>query len=429
MSETEYFDLTQYFFFDFYYEETLSDLFSSSTKADANLNHQEETDFKKIFYMLFTSWEIHKNIIKNNSTHENMIKIQYAATPSSNNFEYSLQFFKIIYRRYPELCKKIFPLVLYIIADSYYEFCRICYKDKEHHLLPSEPLPDDQTKILEIFQKSLSGDNYILYLFSLIKNKSEYHNSSIKTVEKDYKKLTDLCRDMTGINYIYCDAKIKKRLKHELCRIFTNKKTKKKCENLQVFITFLENFNFKNAWSDYDLPLTIYAMNQMTHWFNFICLSSLTRKHNNFTSNISEIITLQNVCTLYNFVNILNKELCLYKEKPDNRKELRQDKASLIGFINIHRQIFIELYKKIIDENAFNEWICLSSKENMLHFKELAEDNYMNLYFDSFSPHNNTESNSLYEEFISDKTSIDSLYEILTHIIYITADDDNLFDH
>lgn len=377
--------------------------------------------------MIFTSWDVNKNIIKGHSTNENsIIKQPYEVIPSSRNFEYSLQFFKIIYRRYPELCKKIFPVVLYIIADSYYEFCSICYKKKGSRQLPSEPSSDNQENILKIFQQSLSGDNYILYLFSLIKNKSEYYKSSITTVEKKYKELTDSCRNKIGIDYAYCDREIKNCLKNELISKFTNKNSKKKCENLQVFITFLENFNFKNSWSDYDLPLTIYAMNQMTHWFNFIFLTSLTMKHDDLTSIANQIIALPDVCTLYNFVNILDKELCLFKEKSDLRKETRMYNVSLNSLVLRHMEIFTKINKKI-NENAFREWTRLASKESWLYFEESAEDNYMNLYYDNLSPHNNAESKSLYDIFISDKTSPDSLYEILTHAVYITVGNEEHF--
>lgn len=135
-----------------------------------------------------------------------LIENWHKFTPRSKDSDYIVQksikfsfsIFKAIYKRRPQLCVSVFPVVIFIIADSFYNFCEIAYTGKKR-LLPKELNPQQEEKIYDLFHNIMTQDHKTYYLLSLLNSKGITYNESSfdigneisKLVLKEYKKLED----------------------------------------------------------------------------------------------------------------------------------------------------------------------------------------------------------------------------------------------
>lgn len=98
------------------------------------------------------------------------------------NFPFSI--FKAIYKRCPQLCVSAFPVIIFIIADSFYDFCKIAYTGKKH-LLPKELSPQQEEKIYDLFHKIVTEDHKTYYLLSLLNSKGIAYTESSFDIGKE----------------------------------------------------------------------------------------------------------------------------------------------------------------------------------------------------------------------------------------------------
>ncbi len=113
---------------------------------------------------------------------------------------YSEDIFRIIYEAYPQLCIEIFPVVLFVFADSYFEFCKICYIDQKHQIMPENFSDKQKEDILSLFLNKIEGVDYQYYLFSLIDIKNKYYSeSSFSQGERIFKQLLSQCKENTQL--------------------------------------------------------------------------------------------------------------------------------------------------------------------------------------------------------------------------------------
>ncbi len=166
---SSYLELVKYIYYDYFYQKLLSDILNNKNESlsDIMLSYNSidigcyEEDFYLAFDLLTSLWN------------------KYETTSAqSNKLLFSWEIFKVLYSNYPMLCQKAFPVVLFILADSYYDFCKLCYKDKKHQILPEEISPQQAEKILSLFYERISGDYWHYYLFSLIDTKATHYSES-----------------------------------------------------------------------------------------------------------------------------------------------------------------------------------------------------------------------------------------------------------
>ncbi len=99
--------------------------------------------------------------------------------------------FQVIYEQYPLLCTEAFPAVLFIFADSYYEFCDLFKNSETKNKTIPETFTDEQKEeIIDIFKCKIGGDELPSYLCSLIDIKRKpYYTSAPALGEKIFDDL------------------------------------------------------------------------------------------------------------------------------------------------------------------------------------------------------------------------------------------------
>ena len=265
---------------DFYYQEYLSLALNDEVDVPINIQRTDQIkdielykdDFYAAFELLISNWLKYYNF-----------------TLETDFPTFSWEIFKVLYSRFPILCRDAFPVVLFVLADSYYDFCKICYKYKGHQIL-AEQISEQQSKqILSLFYNRISGDNWHCYLFSLIDTKSTYYSeSSFGEGEKKYNSLlqtTETARKDAYDPFDYTRGyerieeaihkEYKKRLKKkndDRAEKVENTPSISLGENFQALWKFLHTFTSDNKWSHYNHAFTLYTLNNMSGWLNFLFL-------------------------------------------------------------------------------------------------------------------------------------------------------------
>lgn len=281
-----------------------------------------------------------------------LIENWHKFTPRSKNSDYIVQksmkfsfsIFKAIYKHRPQLCVSVFPVVIFIIADSFYNFCEVVYNEKKR-LLPIELNPQQEEKIYDLFHNIMTQDHKTYYLLSLLNSKGiTYSESSFdvgneiyELTLKEYKKLGDTCNsdeddlsdpyDWSENDYFKAQIrlnvydKLKKRFEDNL----ESKKKQRESrsttkpteimvgENYLAFLNFLKT-QPDNCWKEgVDKAASLYVINHITGW---IALHLLYRTYPpaDWDYGLS-LFNLQHLHTLY-FVYLEIDNVLYYDRHP-----------------------------------------------------------------------------------------------------------------
>lgn len=381
-------NLIKHMYFDTYYDQRLQLALESSHNADITVSilRKEDSyrlDFDEAFHCLTNNWN------------------KFQETEYAPDFMWEL--FLVIYEAYPQICSDIFPVTLFILVDSYYEFCNLCYKHTSYIDTKSRQLPDtindnQKESIQSLFYKYISGEYYIYYICSLIDTKGNYYSESsihegkriynkiITPAEKEtlstdpeFKKLDEIQKEIcakTKKEYQYrLDYKNKKRSNE-------NKQLISLGENLQALLNLTSDIPSNNCWVQFDLPLTIYAINYFTGWINALLLSQEK------DTKDCHYILFYNPIILSTFFYLKVELFREYKDLFDN--DLEEISCTIEKQFNKIMQLYTLSYHDS-DEfmNQYESWYKTASNKEKSELQSEAEEAYeeleCNLYgYDGF---------------------------------------------
>ncbi len=370
-----YLELTKYIYSDYYYQEYLAVALNDGSDIPLNIQKTDqikdieryEDDFYAAFELLTSNW------------------IKYYNFSSETDFPtFSWDIFKILYSKYPILCRDAFPAVLFVLADSYYDFCKICYEYKGHQIISKQKLQQRSEQILSLFYNRISGNNWNCYFFSLIDTKPTYYSeSSFSEGEENYNALmqtTETARrnaydpyDHT-FGYESIEKAVYKEYRKRLKR--KNDDRAKKIEhasaiapgeNFQALWKFLHTFTSDNKWSHYNQAFTLYTLNNMSGWLNVLLLQNKKMDRTLFHYYLTPALP----ATLYFITNSLLN--CPYGELKDNMK-----KNSIPP--NIILKNMYERIKDIDDSDGFIKWGKSATEKELSQLQFESEKVYKNIY-------------------------------------------------
>lgn len=234
-----------------------------------------------------------------------LIENWHKFTPRSKDSNYIVQksmtfsfsIFKAIYKHRPQLCVSVFPVVIFIIADSFYNFCEIVYTEKKR-LLPKELNPQQEEKIYDLFHNIMTQDHKTYYLLSLLNSKGiTYDESSFdigneiyELTLKEYKKLGDTCNsdeddlsdsyDWSKNDYFKAQIrlnvydKLKKRFEDNLDSKKKQRESRSTTKPTEIMVgeNYLAFWDFlktqpDNCWKEgVDKTASLYVINHITGW-------------------------------------------------------------------------------------------------------------------------------------------------------------------
>lgn len=312
-NQDTYAELSQHIYADIFCETIISKWIAGENGADSSMlpdidSEKAKNAFDESFHYLYTNW--HKFTPR---SIDNKTEQKYAVT--NNDFPFTV--FKVIYNKCPMLCYRAFPVVLFIIADSFYDFYE--KGTGKSGYLPKHIKPEKEQMIFDFFHDLMTQDNKTNYMFSLLNSKglnyaessvkigkeisnlalnaksdiSAYHNTQKIAYSKnpDFNDLIDAFATMDEleesniVEVIF--KKFKKRYEDEL-----NQKTKDRAlrnfdphifpekpmigENFLAFLNLLTN-QPDNIWKKgVDTRISLYTINRITGWISLYLL------HNTF---------------------------------------------------------------------------------------------------------------------------------------------------
>ena len=356
-------------------------------------------DMKKNFYQAFKSlidcWHKYDGF---SYDYEYPPETDTNATHLSNSWI----LFKTFFDQKPTLCKKIFPLVVFVIADNYYELCKKCSTDKKYPTI-SFPLSKRQKSyVCNYITDILSGSYKDYYLYSLIDRKASYYsetsihegkrifntirkkiNEHINSQDSEYDWRLD---DMPLLSFDpyyelikedfekdYNDrlnSVIKKRLKADT----SSSGIVHLGENAIALFSFLDNLSSSNYWGkNTDMSLTIYAINYATCWLSTLMLPrdpSLNLRdpiYLGYTEN-SLVATLYYLST--NFTSYTKNEYL-----PGEFKEILENTFHLVSLIDENTNLPLEAIEidSYIYEDIFGEYASYSDSEIVYALNSISE--------------------------------------------------------
>ena len=370
-----YLHLIRHIYHDHLYQKLLSNALNNKNESLSNIMlpykaidiNCYQDDFYLAFDALASIWN----------------KYEYTSA-QSDSLWFSWEIFKVLYSKYPVLCQKAFPVVLFILADSYYDFCKLCYTYKNHQNLPEKISSQQAEKILSLFYERISGDYWHYYLFSLIDTKPTYYSESsfnegkkifeslVKNTENiiiDHGKDSDSAEILSTYKEItnIVQKKYMNRLKSK------NDRRKEKTssspiitpgENLQSFLKFLHTFT-KNKWCSYDTPFTLYTLNYMSGWLNVLLLCKY-KDINKFLCSYYLIPELP-ATLFYVTAHLFKHNDTSHHELWDSNQSIndKQEKISLFSDMHTHLQNTFELLNFIDDEDDFSKWYLSATEEEL----------------------------------------------------------------
>ena len=371
-----YLELTKYIYSDFYYEEYLSIALNDGSDIPINIQKTDpiedieiyQEDFYSAFELLTSNWTKFYNF-----------------SLGTDFPTFSWEIFKVLYSKYPILCRDAFPAVLFILADSYYDFCKICYKYDGHQNLPEKISQQQSEQILSLFYDRISGNNWHCYLFSLIDTKPTYYSeSSFSEGEKKYNtlmKATEIVRKEACDPYDNPSA-------HEIIEEAVHKEYKKRFkkknddrtekvknasvitlgENFQALWKFLHTFTSDNKWSQYNQAFTLYTLNNMSGWLNVLILPQNPKMDRAlFSYYLFPILPATLFFVTGSLLNRPNGKLS------DNKK--KEPIPSIIVLDNMYK-----LIREIDSSDNFIKWGSSVTEKELSQLQYESEKVYKNMY-------------------------------------------------
>lgn len=384
-----YLDLVRYIYHDHLYQKLLSDALNNKNESLSNImltyKAIDINCYQDDFYLAFDSLASIWNKYEHTSA-------------QSDSLWFSWEIFKVLYSKYPVLCQKAFPVVLFILADSYYDFCKLCYTYKNHQNLPEKISSQQEEKILSLFYERISGDYWHYYLFSLIDTKATYYSESsfnegkkifnslvndAENIKIDYEKDSDpaeIISTYKGITSIV-QKKYINRLKSK------NDRRKEKNssspiitpgENLQAFLKFLHTFT-KNKWCNYDTTFTLYTLNHMSGWLNALLLCKY-KDINKFLCSYYLMPELP-ATLFYVTTHLLKHNDTAHHGFRDSSQSSydRQEEIFLFTNFQIHLQNSFELLDHIDDEDDFSKWYLSATEKDVSLMTNNSKKIYRNM--------------------------------------------------
>lgn len=298
------------------------------------------------------------------------------------------------YQDHSQLCQKLFPIVTFILGDSY-EYLH------EKSLSTTE---DDFQEVLNSFiYKNLMGNYQQNYLYSLLHASITKKSSCIlygKNIKKSFKKRYNKawCDTSTAwrppaiigkvnshhnlVDYhlqlffqLLEDCKIRNNLSSynsERCKLYSVLAERKDYntmlplmgENFIALLLYLQDFTIgelkNNYWASYDTPLTVYALSQMTCW-----ITPFT------TEPIQYFMPLYNpyhpiTCNYFNknmILDVLEIEHPIWEysdfSSEFNENEQKEPLSYIINFYNELQQWYHDSSE--IEKRTFDDYITTSS--------------------------------------------------------------------
>lgn len=296
---------------DIYYEKKLNQWIEGKdnhvTSQLPEINSMEAKDaFDESFRHLIKNW--HKFTPRSNESSGNIQKYD------NPDIDFPFFIFKAIYKRCPQLCINVFPVVIFIIADSFYDFCEIAYSGKKHLLLKALN-PQQEEKIYDLFHKIMTQNHKTYYLLSLLNSKgSFYAKSSLRIGEEIFALVFN--------EY--------KKHEKEIIEFYHACEIANSSDDVE-FETLMEAFAIKDDWSDE--PIIENGVKKLKKRFE----DNLKKKQNERLSRSSTFPT--EIMIGENFLAFLN----FLKTQPDNGWKEGVDTAASLYVAN-HITGWIAIY-------------------------------------------------------------------------------------
>ena len=403
-------EFTKSFFADCYLHENLSNLIAQSESKQA-FSSDYKKDLDKALQHLFWHYPLC-----------NLESIEKSKKP---RFEFDtsqavadcIKWFSALYTNHSKLCKKLFPIITFILGDSY-----------EYLYEESVSKTDDefQKDLYEFIYENLLGKNLQKYLYSLLTASTAKKASCLTYGETIISSFGKRCRkNWFGKSYTWKLPEIDKSLNpyrntvdyhlHQFfqlledCKIRNNlssyrterEKTYNICadrkdyddygnsklslplmgENFMALLQYLQDFESDelqdNVWAGYDHTLSMYALSQMTNWIT------------PFTTNPTQyIMPLYNpyhplTCDYFNkkmMTEILSFEEPMW-EYSDFSSLFMEDDDSIepLAYISDFYEEFLQWYSHSSekDQQTFDDYMDTAS--NIL-FEKFIRCNYDYIY-------------------------------------------------
>lgn len=272
---------------------------------------------------------------------------------NDEKIDFPFSIFKAIYKRCPQLCVSAFPVIIFIIADSFYDFCKIAYTGKKR-LLPKELNPQQEEKIYNLFHKIMTEDHKTYYLLSLLNSKGiayaessfdigkEIHTLVLDEYKKHEKGITEFIRACEICN---CEDPAEYAAQHpeficksDICdldkcyqdKCSTDKKDPKDCdmndcESKERYIRFHALMGASaiiDDWSDEEIITR--GISKLKKRFSDNLKEKQEKRKERSSTFPTEIMVGENYLAFFNFL----------KTQPDNCWKKGVDKAASLYIIN-----------------------------------------------------------------------------------------------
>ncbi|MGN0413950.1 MAG: hypothetical protein ACI4FX_00485 [Agathobacter sp.] len=312
--------------------------------------------------------------------------------------------FQEIYQAYPFLCTKLLPLIVFIIADNFYDFVECTHTHGEQ----------TQETVAEYFREQFFASAPSLYICSILnckvgfyKENSQYEGGRIldRIIEHWSTHLDSHC----SINNFYTESGIQfyENLRKKIRNVYKQELKKKSLsrlnmiskiemqeskykkenslkntsiplgENFLAFINLLCNLP-KSIESYCDMPVTLYSLNKITGWVSLrmtyfrlnLSIESYTSLYKLFSMPMTLNAILDWYCSVEAEDNITKTEMDEYNFYKYHRINPYQTSLDAI----IHDTII--LVQVIQATNHFTNWLNSSKKFEKSFFTENIKKSY-----------------------------------------------------
>lgn len=363
--------LLQHIYYDMYYEKQFE--LSIQRSDDCKSNHallENDFAYREYFENSYCLLTKHWNKLEE---------------PSSEPPYFLWEIFLVIYEAYPQLCSDNFPVVLFLLTDSYYEFCRYCYKYKNSQVLPQKPNDEQKEKILSFFEELLSGENVPYYLSSLVDAKGgSYSESSLHEGKRIYEKINTkiqsghLPKTAEAVSdELKKEYQFRIRQKNEK-RAIANKEKIYPGENFQALMNFIWDIKHTSYFNN-DIPSCMYAVYHMTGWLPILASIKTYEIDMESIKNLFFLPLPSTLSYLYDYLFPSYTDLLI-----NNRSDVSDPKRETLFKNKTYTLLedLIAFYIYMQDENHkdnFNSWYQSASEQDIDELKSEIQEEYENI--------------------------------------------------
>lgn len=401
-------EISKCFYADCYLYQCLEELLDNPT-SDV-LSPKSVADFKETIACLFKHYPVCN--LKGLNSEDITSKDPKSPFNHERAINLCCEWFSILFRHNSSLCTKLFPIIAFILGDSY------------EYIKKMKSTINFDEWLYRFIKSNLRGNYQFTYLFSLIKGSetqkrscitlgSDTLNSLKKRFSYSWSPISDAWQlhEIIRSQYVSIDdyyiqnffnfieeSSIRSNLRSNKSRRLEHKFSDSPLigENFIAFLHFLRDLqSMNNTWCNYDPTLTMYAINRITQWITPFTTRTIPLIIPAYNAFFPLTCSYFNANLMYDRLETNEPKWEFYNHisKTEFKPQLDREQISTSKYINYLKTQNSTFINELLDD--LKDLDDISTKE----FKKFAEDD---LYM------------SKIETYLKDKDFV-NLSELLTY--------------